>query len=646
MMKRLASWFLAAALTACATNNLDTEKIAALAAEQCSVMEQSLTDVTMPKTFQGDTLVTSDLRWWCSGFFPGTAWYAYKLGGDTKELALRQTAKMLDVDILSDHHDIGFQAMCSAGMAWKETGDSLYLKTIRAAAEKLAARFSEKTGAIKSWNWDEDSYPVIIDNMMNLELLTYASKLFNEPRWKEIAIQHARTTAKNHFRPDYSCYHVVNYNPHDGTIIKKQTAQGYADESSWSRGQAWGLYGYTMMYRETRLIEFLDQAEHIAAYLMPKLKDRPVPNWDFDAPEHQDDASAAAIMASAFLELCTLTHNAPMAEEYRAQGEAILRELCSSKYLCKAGECGGFILRHSTGHFTAGSEVDVPLTYADYYFLEALWRYSQLPAALKKVYTVALHADESNGLEGKERRRGADGFIYDVSEPQMTFYIPEKCIGKMVVICPGGGYAGVSMLNEGDWAARWLAQRGFASCVLKYRMPNGHYNIPLADAQAALRYCRDNFRMKQIGIMGFSAGGHLAASASTLFTDKATRPDFSILFYPVISMDDEITHKGSKNNLLHEAVSDPSLVERFSLEKQVTADTPVTFLTLCATDNVVPQENSIRYNDTLKAHGVPSEMVVFPEGPHGFGFREGEADTIKPYRQQLYDALDQWLSKL
>lgn len=235
-------------------------------------MEQSLTDVTMPKTFQGDTLVTSNLRWWCSGFFPGTAWYAYKLGGDTKELALRQTAKMLDVDILSDHHDIGFQVMCSAGLAWKETGDSLYLKTIRAAA--------------------------------------------------------------------------------------------------------------------------------------------------------------------------------------------------------------------------------------------------------------------------------------------------------------------------------------------------------------------------------------IAASASTLFTDKATRPDFSILFYPVISMADEITHRGSKKNLLREAVSDPELVERFSLEKQVSADTPPTFITLCATDKVVPQENSIRYNDALKAHGVPCEMVVFPEGPHGFGFREGEADTIKPYRQQLYDALDKWLSRL
>jgi len=381
-MKKLVIFFLAAALTACAQHSQDTAKIASLASEQCTLMETGLTDITMPKTFQDGALVTSNLRWWCSGFFPGTAWYTYKIGGDTKELALRQTAKMMDPEVLSDHHDIGFQTMCSVGMAWKETGDSLYLPVIKQAAEKLAARFSETTGTIKSWNWDEDSYPVIIDNMMNLELLTYASRLFNEPRWKEIAITHARTTAKNHFREDYSCYHVVNYNPHDGTIIKKQTAQGYADESSWSRGQAWGLYGFVMMYRETGLPEFLDEAEHIAAYLMPKLKDRPVPNWDFDAPEQQDDASAGAIMASAFLELCTLTHDAPMAEAYRHQGEAILKELCSGKYLCKAGECGGFLLKHSTGHFTAGSEVDVPLTYADYYFLEALYRYSQPASGL------------------------------------------------------------------------------------------------------------------------------------------------------------------------------------------------------------------------------------------------------------------------
>lgn len=349
---------------------VDTYRITSLASRQCARLETELTDTTMPRNFQDGKVNTSNLRWWCSGFYPGTLWYTYKLGGDTKELALRQTAKMMDVEKLNPDHDIGFQVMSSVAMAYKETGDSLYLPVIRRAAEKLAARFSDVTGTIKSWDWD--TYPVIIDNMMNLELLTYASRLFNEPRWNDIAITHARTTAKNHFRKDYSCYHLVDYNSKDGSILKKQTVQGYSDDSAWARGQAWALYGYTMMYRETGLEEFISQAEHIAAFLMPKLKGRPVPNWDYDAPEQQDDASAAAIMASAFLELATLSGNGM----YRTQAEEILRVLCTENYLCREGECGGFILKHSTGHYPAGSEVDVPISYADYYFMEALWRYN------------------------------------------------------------------------------------------------------------------------------------------------------------------------------------------------------------------------------------------------------------------------------
>ena len=346
-------------------------------------MEKSLSDSTMPKTFQGDTLVTSSLSWWCSGFFPGTCWYTYMIGGneDIRNLALEQTAKLLDVDKLCKDHDIGFQVMCSAGLAYKETGDRLYLPTIRAGAEKLAARFSPVTGVIQSWTWDKYNYPVIIDNMMNLELLTYASALFDVPEWKEIAITHARTTMKNHFRDDYSSYHVVDYNPDDGTVVKKQTAQGYSDESSWARGQAWALYGYTMMYRETRLSEYLDQAEHIAGYLLPLLKNRPVPAWDFCAPEEsygQEDASAAAIMASAFLELSQLTKDSTASDIYRHQGEATLKELSTDRYLCQPGECGGFLLKHGTGNFPKSSEVDVPLSYADYYFMEALYRYCKL----------------------------------------------------------------------------------------------------------------------------------------------------------------------------------------------------------------------------------------------------------------------------
>lgn len=365
----------------CSRGLIDVKSITHVAEQQCLLLGKSLSDNTMPKSFQGDTLVTSSLSWWCSGFFPGTCWYTYKVGGNEtiRRLAIEQTAKLLDVNKLCKDHDIGFQIMCSAALAYKETGDSLYLPTIMAGAEKLAARFSPSTGVIQSWNWDKYSYPVIIDNMMNLELLTYASSLFDVPIWKEIAITHAHTTMKNHFRDDYSSYHVVDYNPNNGAVLKKQTAQGYSDESSWARGQAWALYGYTMMYRETRLPEFLDQAEHIAGYLLPLLRKRPVPAWDFCAPEEsigQDDASAAAIMSSAFMELSTLTHGSPASKIYRQQGKTILMVLSTDRYLCHSGEKGGFLIKHCTGHYTKNSEVDSPLSYADYYFMEALYRYT------------------------------------------------------------------------------------------------------------------------------------------------------------------------------------------------------------------------------------------------------------------------------
>ena len=362
---------------------IPVDEISSLAVKQCTIMEQSLTEDTMPRNFQNGELVLSDTHWWCSGFFPGVCWYTYKLSGDEtmKEMALKESAKLLDVSGLSGDHDLGFQVLPSAGEAYAETGDSLYLKTIREAATELAARFSPVAGVMKSWNGHKFSFPVIIDNMMNLELLTRASKLFGVPEWKEIAIAHARTTMRNHFREDGSCFHLVDYNPEDGSIVRKQTVQGYADESAWARGQAWALYGFTMMYRETQEEEFLQQAGKVAAFLLPRLEGRPVPPWDFDAPEEsiaQDDASAGAIMSSAFFELATLTKDTAAAERYKKQAVATLKALCGEKYLAKEGEVGGFLLKHSTGHYPAGKEVDVPLTYADYYFMEAIWRYKNL----------------------------------------------------------------------------------------------------------------------------------------------------------------------------------------------------------------------------------------------------------------------------
>lgn len=357
------------------------DRAARLSVEQCIILDASVAEDRTPRTFQGDTLVDGSLTRWISGFFPGTCWLSYELTEDerVKEIAVRRTAALLNPDSYYKDHDIGFQVMCSAGLEWKNTGNEDCLKAIYRGAELLADRFNANTGVIKSWN--NEDYQVIIDNMMNLELLTFASKLFNKPEWNEIALSHARTTMTNHFRPDASSYHMLVYNPQNGTVLSKGTVQGNADDSAWSRGQSWGLYGYTMMFRESGDPSFLEHAEKIAGYLMPLLAERPVPAWDFNAPEesiHQDDASAAAIMASAFLELSTLTKDRASARSYRRQAEQILLALSSDDYLAKKGELGGFLIKHCTGFYKKASEIDVPLTYADYYFLEALARYKRL----------------------------------------------------------------------------------------------------------------------------------------------------------------------------------------------------------------------------------------------------------------------------
>jgi rhamnogalacturonyl hydrolase YesR len=350
---------------------------------QCLILGNSLTETTMPKTFENGKLISSSLKWWCSGFFPGTCWYSYMLTGneDVRNMALAQTEKLLDVDSYFTHHDIGFQIMCSAGLAYKNTADEKYLSSIRRAAELLAARYSPVTGVIKSWDDPVYTYPVIIDNMMNLELLTFAAEKFGVPQWKEIAMSHADKTIENHFRKDYSTYHVVDYDPQTGQVLRRITKQGYNDESAWSRGQSWSLYGYTMMYRETGEKRYLEQAEKVAEYLFPLLAERPVPVWDFDAPAEmsaQADASAGAVMAAAYVELSTLTEKPELADKCLAQAEAILAGLCSPEYLAEEGEIGGFLLKHSCGFYLKNGEIDLPLTYADYYFLEALHRYKSL----------------------------------------------------------------------------------------------------------------------------------------------------------------------------------------------------------------------------------------------------------------------------
>lgn len=360
-----------------------TREIMDLAATQCIGMSAALEEGKMPRTFDGGRLVTSGIDWWCSGFYPGTMWYVYEYSGreDIKELAQKYTVRLAPLLTRKTYHDIGFQLFCSYGNAYRLTGNEEYLHVIHEGAEILARRFNPVTGCIRSWDFSRDrwKFPVIIDNMMNLELLMWVGNHFNDPYLKTVAITHANTTMRNHFRTDYGSFHLVDYDPATGKALKKQTVQGFADGSKWARGQAWALYGYTMMFRTAGAQCYLEQARSIADMLIPLLPDDGVPYWDFDSPLRPDDlrdASAAAIMASALVELSGYVPE--KRDEYLAVAERQLRTLASPEYMAEAGTNGNFILKHSVGSKPGNSEVDVPLTYADYYFIEALVRMSRI----------------------------------------------------------------------------------------------------------------------------------------------------------------------------------------------------------------------------------------------------------------------------
>lgn len=321
---------------------------------------------------------------WCSGFFPGCLWLIYEYNKDQKweELAQKYTALLADQQWNGTTHDMGFKMYCSYGNGYRLTKDSTYKQILIQSAKTLSTRFNPVVGCIRSWDHHQDQwkFPVIIDNMMNLELLFWATKATGDSLYYKIAVSHALTTMKNHFRKDYSCYHVVDYDPETGEVLHKQTHQGYSDESYWARGQAWALYGFTMVYRETGNKAFLEQAKHIASFIFsnPNMPGDLVPYWDFNAPNIPNeprDASAAAVIASALLELKKYVPD--QSDSYQKKADKILDNL-SDHYRSTIGSNQGFLLEHSTGSKPANSEVDVPLIYADYYYLEAISRTQQL----------------------------------------------------------------------------------------------------------------------------------------------------------------------------------------------------------------------------------------------------------------------------
>lgn len=322
---------------------------------------------------------------WCAGFWPGVLWYEYEATGDE---AIRREAEKFTASLqfLSEtpafDHDLGFLVFCSYGNGYRLTHNPEYKQVILNTADTLATLFNPKVGTILSWprecepnNWPHNT---IMDNMINLEMLFWAAKNGGDKSLYDIAVSHADKTMQCHFRPDYTSYHVAVYDTVSGDLIKGCTHQGYRDDSMWARGQSWAIYGFTVVYRETRDPKYLEFAQQVTDVYLQALPDDYVPYWDFSAPNIPNaprDASAACVTASALLELSTYLSGEKSAR-YRRIAECTLASLGSEEY--RSGSEKPSFLLHSTGHWPAGSEIDASIIYADYYYIEALLRLKKL----------------------------------------------------------------------------------------------------------------------------------------------------------------------------------------------------------------------------------------------------------------------------
>lgn len=374
--------------------NLEEKINAALqtAVQQYAYLSKQVSVGKYPKTYFADKnqLETSDSGWWCSGFYPGTLLYLDEAKGapELKKEALNVMEDLKKEQFNTTTHDLGFMMYCSFGNAERLHPSKEYETILMNSAKSLAGRFNPKTGCIKSWEskpWnhaDKDESAVIIDNMMNLELLFWATKHSGDSTYYKIAVQHADKTMVNHFRKDYSSYHEVVYNTESGKVTKQITNQGAADDSSWARGQGWGLYGYVVMYRETKDVKYLNQAKNIANYILshPNLPADKIPYWDFNEPNIPNalrDSSAASLIASALLELGGYADKKDGIRYYDS-AKIILSNLLTPEYFAAVGTNGGFLLKHGVGNMPKKTEIDTPLTYGDYYLVEAMMRYKAL----------------------------------------------------------------------------------------------------------------------------------------------------------------------------------------------------------------------------------------------------------------------------
>jgi len=366
------------------SNQLDVENVLNQAVEKVYQAQQMQTNNDqIPRNIEsGDKFwSTQSYTSWTSGFWPGILWYMYDYTGDEKWIQIAHEKNLPVANILAGDrkdHDLGFQFFCSFGNGYRLTSNPQYKEYVLTAADQLADMYHPTVGTILSWPHARDRYKAphntIIDNMMNLELLFWAAKNGGNPDYYDIALRHATVTLKNQIRPDFTQWHVVAYDTITGEAVQKVTRQGYSDESLWARGQAWGIYGFTMVYRETGEVKFLEAAQNMANVFLDRLPEDHVPYWDFDAPDIPDaprDASAAAITASALLELSGLVKDQELSDYYYTAASNMLKSLAENY---RSGSENLAILNHSVGNFNTGSEIDIPIIYADYYFVEALLR--------------------------------------------------------------------------------------------------------------------------------------------------------------------------------------------------------------------------------------------------------------------------------
>lgn len=394
-MNKLITAFLILIITVSCSNEkkaiekLDTDKVLEYCVEKAQETMNDLTDVdSLPRN-----IYPGQKKWnkvgnkdWTCGFWPGVLWYAYEASNDStilekaKDFTNPLTA-VLDVPV--DNHDLGFMLYCSFGNGYRLTKNPEYHDFLIEAADSLATLYNPKVGTILSWpvmrkkmNWPHNT---IIDNMINLELLFWASKNGGKQEWYDMAVKHAETCMTTLVRPDFSTYHVAVFDTIDGHFIKGVTHQGYADDSQWARGQGWGIYGYSMCYRETGEEKFLETSKKLADVFIDRLSEDGVPYWDFDDPSIPNapkDASAAAVVASGMLELSTFVKDKADQLKYRNAAVSLLTKLSTDMYLSK--DENQAMLLHSTGHLPHNSEIDASIIYADYYFIEALLRLKKI----------------------------------------------------------------------------------------------------------------------------------------------------------------------------------------------------------------------------------------------------------------------------